>query len=69
MPEAERVAGEGTLSQVRSDLDALQSLGAEYVLLDTYFDEPESTRYHETSWRMLTTLAERAFDLERQTLR
>ena len=69
MAEGDRRAGEGTLDQVRRDLDDLQDLGAEYVLLDTYFDDPEATRDHERAWRMLTTLAERALDLEHETLR
>ena len=39
-----RLAGEGTMDQVRRDLETLQSLGADYVLLDTYFDDPEGSR-------------------------
>jgi probable F420-dependent oxidoreductase len=69
MDEAQRVAGEGTLDQVRADLAALESLGADYVLLDTYTDDPEATLNHEAAWRMLTVLAERAFDLPRHRLR
>lgn len=64
-----RVAGEGTLDQVRADLEALAALGAASVLLDTYTDDPEATRQHETAWRMLATLAERVLDLPRETLR
>ena len=69
LTEEERVAGEGTLGQVRADLEALQSLGARYVLLDTYADDPEATRRPETGWEMLTTVAERILDLPRETLR
>jgi len=69
MDEAQRVAGEGTIDQVRADLTALQSLGADSVLFDTYTDDPEATRNHEAMWRMLTVLAEHALDLGRQTLR
>ncbi|HMH50799.1 MAG TPA: TIGR03619 family F420-dependent LLM class oxidoreductase, partial [Candidatus Acidoferrum sp.] len=69
MDEAQRIAGEGTLDQVRADLVALQSLGADYVLFDTYLDDPEATRHHETMWRMYTVLAEQVLDLGRQTLR
>jgi probable F420-dependent oxidoreductase len=69
MDETQRVAGEGTLAQVRADLAALQTLGADYVLLDTYADDVEATLDHEAGWRMLTVLAEKAFDLRRQTLR
>jgi hypothetical protein len=69
MEEAQRVAGEGTLEQVRADLAALQSLGADYVLFHTYTDDPEATRHHETMWRMYTGLAENAVDLPRNTLK
>ena len=64
-----RVAGEGNLDQVRGDIEALEALGARYVLLDTYADDPEATHDPEVAWRMLTTLAERALDLARETLR
>lgn len=69
MDDAERVAGEGTLDQVRADLEALAELGAGYVLLDTYADDPEATRHHEVHWRMLATLAERVLDLPKEGLR
>jgi probable F420-dependent oxidoreductase len=64
-----RIAGDGSLDQVRADLEALAALGASYVLLDTYTDDPEATRHHEPAWRMLATLAERVLDLPRETLR
>jgi len=69
MPEDQRVAGEGTLDQVRRDLAALESMGARHVTLDTYFDDPEATRNHEAQWRMLAVLAEQALDLARESLR
>ena len=69
MDESQRIAGEGTLDQVRTDLAALQELGADYVLFDTYLDDPEATRHLETMWRMYTILAEQVLDLGRQTLR
>ena len=69
MPDDSRVAGEGTLDQVRHDLEALQSLGCPYVLLDTYYDDVEATKHHETAWRMLVTLAEKVLDLSHETLR
>jgi probable F420-dependent oxidoreductase len=65
----DRVAGEGTLEQVREDLEALEALGATHVLLDTYFGDAAATRDHEAAWRMLATVAERIVDLERQALR
>ena len=71
LPEDERVAGEGTIDQVHGDLAALQELGAEYVLLDTKRNSPtaDSARHHEEAWRILTTLAEKVLDLERETVR
>ena len=71
LPEDERVAGEGTLDQVRGDLEALQAMGAEYVLLDTKRNSPTaaSPRHHEEAWRTLTILAEKALDLDNETVR
>ena len=67
--DAARAAGHGTLDQIRRDLEALERMGADYVLLDTYFDDPEDTKDHEAAWSMLATLAHRVLDLERETLR
>ena len=67
--DAGRVAGEGAIDQVRADLAALERLGASYVLLDTYADDPEATRRPELGWAMLTTMAEQVLDLRRETLR
>jgi probable F420-dependent oxidoreductase len=36
LADAERVAGQGTLDQVRADIEELAALGAAYVVLDTY---------------------------------
>jgi hypothetical protein len=54
---------------VRKDLEALEALGAAYVLLDSAGDDPMATRDHEPPWRMLATLAEKVLDLRQQTLR
>jgi probable F420-dependent oxidoreductase len=69
MPEETRLAGEGTLDQVRRDLGALEKLGAHSVCFDTFADDIEGSRNHEAAWRMLASLAERALDLERESLR
>ncbi len=69
MPEDERELGVGTLDQVRADLAGLEALGAEYVLLDTYMDDPEATRSHEPAWGLLMTIAEKVLDLEHETVR
>ena len=69
LADDQRIAGEGSLDQVRADLEALADLGARAVLLDTYTDDPEATRHHEPAWRMLALLAEQVLDLARETLR
>ena len=69
LPDDQRLAGEGTLAQVRADLEALHEIGAESVLLDFFYDDVEATRHPEAAWNMLTALAERALDLAHETLR
>ena len=71
MPEDRRVAGEGSLEQVKRDLERLRELGAEYVLLDTKRNSPTagSARHLEEAWRALTILADELVDLEAGTLR
>lgn len=69
LPEDQRYAGQGTLDQVRSDVAALQEMGAAYLLLDPYQEKVASIRNHESGWRMLATLAEKIFDLNQETLR
>ena len=69
LPDDQRLAGQGTLDQMRKDLEGLESLGAAYVLLDSAGDDPQATRHHEPVWRMLATLAEKVLDLSQQTLR
>jgi probable F420-dependent oxidoreductase len=69
VPDDQRLAGQGTLDQMRKDLEGLQSLGATYVLLDSAGDDPQATRHHEPVWRMLATLAERVLDLPHEALR
>jgi probable F420-dependent oxidoreductase len=69
MPAEQRYMGEGTLDQVRADMAALQTIGCSHVLLDTYHDDPEATRYLETAWRMLATMAEQVLDLANETVK
>jgi len=69
LADDQRIAGEGSLGQIRADLEALAKLGARYVLLDTYTDDVEATRHHESAWRMLALLADRVLDLTKETLR
>ena len=69
MDNDRRLAGEGTIEQIRGDLEELQALGCSYVLLDTFYDDIEATRRHETSWRMLAAVAEKALDLANESVR
>lgn len=68
LAESERVAGEGSLDQIRKDLEALAELGARYVVLDSYSEDPETMR-PERAWDTLATLSARVLDLPRCTLR
>lgn len=69
LPDDERLAGQGTLDQVRADIETLAELGATYLVFDPYMKDPEITRHPEKAWAALATLAERVLDLDRGTLR
>ncbi|GGO42444.1 F420-dependent oxidoreductase [Streptomyces daqingensis] len=58
LPDETRLAGQGTLDQVRRDLDELAELGATHVLFDTYRGEPRSMRPQAEDERVLETLAQ-----------
>ncbi|MGK4580701.1 TIGR03619 family F420-dependent LLM class oxidoreductase [Kitasatospora sp. HPMI-4] len=65
-----RVLGEGSLDQIRRDLDLLQRLGAQSVVLDpTYPGEPRGHARAEADLKALELLAERVLDLEQESLR
>jgi alkanesulfonate monooxygenase SsuD/methylene tetrahydromethanopterin reductase-like flavin-dependent oxidoreductase (luciferase family) len=57
LPDHERVAGEGTIDQVLSDLNELRLLGAEAVVLDPFVGDPAETERPETAWQALATIA------------
>jgi probable F420-dependent oxidoreductase len=69
VPDDDRAAGIGTVDQVRGDLEILQELGTEYVLFDTFADDPAETATHEWAWSMLMTVAEELVDLSTGELR
>jgi hypothetical protein len=70
LPEDGRVAGQGTLAQIRTDLEGLADLGATYVLLDTFIGYPdELLAQPERDWEMLALLAEQVLDLAHEKLR
>ncbi|MEI8408876.1 MULTISPECIES: LLM class flavin-dependent oxidoreductase [unclassified Kribbella] len=57
LPEDERVAGEGSLDQVLTDLDELRELGARSVVLDPFVGDPAETERPEAAWQALATIA------------
>ncbi len=67
-PEDQRVAGEGSLDQVRRDMAGLEELGCQYVLLDNYHDDLEAIKHNEASWSMLAVMAEKIVDLAKETV-
>ena len=69
LDEEKRFAGQGTIDQIRGDLEALAALQAQYVLLDTYAGKPEATLDPGIDWAMLALMAERVVDLRQGTLR
>jgi alkanesulfonate monooxygenase SsuD/methylene tetrahydromethanopterin reductase-like flavin-dependent oxidoreductase (luciferase family) len=66
----ERVMGIGSLEQMRGDLALLQELGSRHVTLDWYISpDLEATTHHERGWQMLATLADKALNLAKETVR
>lgn len=57
LPEAERVAGEGSLDQVLGDLEELRLLGATTVVLDPFGGDPAETERPQNAWKDLATVA------------
>ena len=69
-PDDERLAGEGTLDQIRSDLGTFQDMGCTWLVLDTYHDYlVDELRTNEPAWEMFEALANDVFDLGREQLR
>jgi len=56
MPDDTRVAGEGSIDQVRADLDVLRELGATSVVLDPFHGDPAETEHPESAWQDLAIL-------------
>jgi probable F420-dependent oxidoreductase len=55
--DPDRLAGQGTLDQIRRDIDELAELGATHVLFDTYSGTPGPLRPTAEDHRMLDVLA------------
>ncbi|MBB4908358.1 LLM class flavin-dependent oxidoreductase [Actinophytocola algeriensis] len=53
---AGRRLGEGTLDQVRADLELLRADGVQAIVLDPFAGDPEETRHPEDAWAMLATV-------------
>lgn len=57
-PDDERIAGEGTLSQILNDLAQFEDLGCTWVVLDTYHDYlVDELRDNERAWAMFEQLS------------
>ena len=64
-----RVAGEGSINQVRDDLAALAELGCTSVMLDNYTDDGLAAADPQIAWDMLQIIAEEIFDLPAERIR
>jgi len=64
-----RGPGQGTLDQIRCDMDALARLDPAYVVLDTYSGRTEDLPDTEIAQRTLDVLLERVLNLSRGTVR
>ena len=52
-----RLAGEGTIDQIRDDLAELSLLGASTVVLDPFNGHPGETHHPEVAWQALATVS------------
>jgi probable F420-dependent oxidoreductase len=69
-PDDERIAGEGTIEQIASDLATFEELGCTWVLLDTYHDYlVDELRDPRRAWDMFEAIATDVFDLRAEALR
>jgi probable F420-dependent oxidoreductase len=69
LDDAKRGPGQGTLDQIRRDMDQLASLDPAYVVLDTYTGEPQDLPNDDATQRTLDAMLEQVIDLSRGTLR
>lgn len=60
LDDADRLTGEGTLTQVLGDIEDFADLGSDYVVLDPYLG-PEQRRSPEEDWRTLETVVTALF--------
>jgi probable F420-dependent oxidoreductase len=69
LPNSQRPVGHGSLEQIHADLRAIDSLGANYILLDTYTGEPGQTKFPKKDWETLALIAEQSLDLANERIR
>jgi probable F420-dependent oxidoreductase len=69
LEDAERRPGQGTLDQIRRDMDLLARLEPAYVVLDTYTGQPADLTRSDESRRTLDVLLDRVLDLPHESLR
>lgn len=53
----DRLAGEGTISQVMDDFEQIRALGAPTLVLDPFQGDPDETLRPEVAWQALATVA------------
>ncbi|MEE1756458.1 TIGR03619 family F420-dependent LLM class oxidoreductase [Streptomyces sp. SP18CS02] len=69
LTDPKRLPGEGTLDQIRQDLEELAELGAQYVVFDNYPAVEDREHSPEALWELFQVLADKVIDLDGQTLR
>lgn len=57
-PVANRRLGEGTLDQIRGDLEQLRADGAQAVVFDPFVGDPDETRHPDKAWHALAAVRE-----------
>jgi probable F420-dependent oxidoreductase len=65
----DRGPGQGTLDQIRRDMDDLAGLDPSYIVLDTYAGQPEALTSPDAARRTLDALLAHVFDLQSGSLR
>jgi alkanesulfonate monooxygenase SsuD/methylene tetrahydromethanopterin reductase-like flavin-dependent oxidoreductase (luciferase family) len=69
LDDAARGPGQGTLDQIRRDMEALARLEPVYVVLDTYTGQPDDLSRTDLVQRTLDVFVEKVLDLSRGRLR
>jgi len=69
--EEHRIAGEGTLDQIRRDFEVFYELGCSYLILDTKRNNPTANtdEHYDDAWSTLSLVADKLIDLKNKSLR